>query len=153
MCARAYTRTHPRTTLTPTKMEKYARQNSYLYPFQNTQVRETGIKLFPQCHVETLNRNREHIRQGRVGRPARSPEAKIPQTKIEMSWRIGERVSWDFGSGFSGFHCLKECVFRRTSSEDLINLRSRLHIFDKCMCAMYVMMYVVCVGRTDRWSR
>jgi len=152
VCTRVHTYTpthHPHTH----KNGEICKTELLSLPLPKHTRKETGIKLFPQCHVETLNRNREHIRQGRVGRPARSPEAKIPQTKIEMSWRIGERVSWDFGSGFSGFHCLKECVFRRTSSEDLINLRSRLHIFDKCMCAMYVMMYVVCVGRTDRWSR
>jgi len=35
VCLRAYTSTHPPTTLTPAKIEKYARQNFYLYPYQN----------------------------------------------------------------------------------------------------------------------
>ena len=33
---RAYTSTHPPTTLTPAKIEKHTRQNPYLYPCQNT---------------------------------------------------------------------------------------------------------------------
>jgi hypothetical protein len=32
---RAYTSTHTPTTLTPAKIEKYTRQNPYLYPYQN----------------------------------------------------------------------------------------------------------------------
>ena len=36
VCVRAYTSTHTPTTLTPQKIEKYTRQNPYLYPLQNT---------------------------------------------------------------------------------------------------------------------
>ena len=32
---RAYTSTHTPTTLIPAKIEKYTRQNPYLYPYQN----------------------------------------------------------------------------------------------------------------------
>jgi len=35
VCVRAYTSTHTPTTLTPAKIEKYTRQNPYLYPCQN----------------------------------------------------------------------------------------------------------------------
>ena len=35
VCVRAYTSTHTHTTLTPAKIEKYRRQNPYLYPCQN----------------------------------------------------------------------------------------------------------------------
>jgi len=35
VCVRAYTSTHPPTTLKPAKIEKYTRQNPYLYPCQN----------------------------------------------------------------------------------------------------------------------
>jgi len=35
VCERAYTSTHPLTTLTPAKIEKYIRQTPYLYPYQN----------------------------------------------------------------------------------------------------------------------
>ena len=35
VCVRAYTTTHTPTTLTPAKIEKYTRQNPYLYPRQN----------------------------------------------------------------------------------------------------------------------
>jgi len=35
VCARACTSTHTPTTLTPAKIEKYTRQNPYLYPCQN----------------------------------------------------------------------------------------------------------------------
>jgi len=35
VCVCAYTSTHTHTTLTPAKIEKYTRQNPYLYPCQN----------------------------------------------------------------------------------------------------------------------
>jgi len=35
VCVRAYISTHTPTTLTPAKIEKYTRQNPYLYPCQN----------------------------------------------------------------------------------------------------------------------
>jgi len=35
VCVRAYTSTHPPTTLTPAKIEEYTSQNPYLYPYQN----------------------------------------------------------------------------------------------------------------------
>jgi len=35
VCSRAYTSTHPSTTLTPAKIEKHTRQNPYLYPCQS----------------------------------------------------------------------------------------------------------------------
>jgi len=35
VCVRAYTNTHTHTTLTPAKIEKYTRQNPYLYPCPN----------------------------------------------------------------------------------------------------------------------
>ena len=35
VCVRAYVSTHTPTTLTPAKIEKYTRQNPYLYPCQN----------------------------------------------------------------------------------------------------------------------
>jgi len=35
VCVRVYTRTHPPTTLTPAKIEKYTRQTPDLYPCQN----------------------------------------------------------------------------------------------------------------------
>ena len=34
VCVRAYTSTHPHTTLTPARIEKYTRQNPYFYPCQ-----------------------------------------------------------------------------------------------------------------------
>jgi len=60
-----------------------------------------------------------------------------------------ERVSWKFEWNFTGFHCHKYRDFRRTRVEDLTNLRSWSQIVDKCMCVMYVMMYM-CVCGEDR---
>ena len=51
----------------------------------------------------------------------------------------------------SGYFILLEIIcFRRTSVEHLSNPCSESQIFDNCMCVMYVMMSVVCVGRTGR---
>jgi len=60
-------------------------------------------------------------------------------------------VSWNYGSDFTRFHCLQIRVFRRpgTSVEDLTHLCSRSHEFDKCMCVMCVIMYVVNAGTTN----
>jgi len=41
-CVRAYTSTHTPTTLTPTKIEKYTRQNPYLFPCQNIASRASN---------------------------------------------------------------------------------------------------------------
>ena len=81
------------------------------------------------------------------GRPARPPEAKTLPLFLEMTHRIGERVSWKFGSNFTGVYCLKKFVIRLTSVEDWTNLCSWSQTADKCGCAM---MYVMCAGRTDR---
>ena len=50
------------------------------------------------------------------GRPTRPPETNISQKKSEMSYRIGERVSWKFGFNFSGFYCLEKNVFSDTEA-------------------------------------
>ena len=42
VCVRAYTSTHPPTTLTPVKIEKYTRQTPYLYPCQNITSHENN---------------------------------------------------------------------------------------------------------------
>jgi len=52
-------------------------------------------------------------------------------------------------SNFLGFHRLKKRVLRRTSVEYLTTLPSGSQIFAS-ECVMYVMMYVMCAGRTDR---
>ena len=46
VCVRAYTNTHPPTTLTPTKIDNYTRQPSYLYLCQNI-VSHTSNKHQP----------------------------------------------------------------------------------------------------------
>ena len=45
VCVRAYTSTHTHTTLTPAKIEKYTRQNPYLYP----------AKTWPPTPVTSVN--------------------------------------------------------------------------------------------------
>ena len=46
VCARAYTSTHPPTTLPPAKIEKYTRQDPYLYSCQNI-ASHTSTKRYP----------------------------------------------------------------------------------------------------------
>ena len=42
----------------------------------------------------------------------------------------------------TSYEVIKATSINRTSVEDLTNLRSWNQIVDKCMCVMYVMMYV-----------
>jgi len=46
VCVRVYTSTHTPTTLTPAKIEKYTRQTSYLYLYQNIDS-HTSNKRYP----------------------------------------------------------------------------------------------------------
>jgi len=70
---------------------------------------ETGKNLFPQwCPL----RNREHKQKqlmGLVG-PRGHRRPKSANNNFEMSLRVGERVCWNFGSKFPGFHRLKNVL-------------------------------------------
>jgi len=49
-------------------------------------------------------------------RPTRPPETNISPKRSEISYRIGERVSWKFGLIFLGFYCLEKNVFSDTEA-------------------------------------
>jgi len=68
-CARAYTSlsTHPSTTLTPATIEKYTKQNPYLY----------------SCQLIAL-----HIRRAPVGEHARRPSLKMHHVAVREKWRV-----------------------------------------------------------------
>ena len=53
VCVRAYTSTHPPTTLTPAKIEKYTRQNPCLYPCQNIASHATNQQAGKKHHFQT----------------------------------------------------------------------------------------------------
>ena len=90
-----------------------------------------GINLFPKWRlVWTGNRNREHVGHSSVWSPCKATRGS--QLATIFLWDIvAHRVSWKFGSNFTGFHCLQKTgfhclekrVFRRTSVQILINLR------------------------------
>ena len=109
---------------------------------------ETGNNLFPQwCPLRNREQKRNQFKFLVAPRGRRRLKFTSQFFFFDMSQRIEECVCWNFGLKFSGFHRLKKRVFRRRSVGDLTNLGVK---YFTNVCVMYVMMYVLCAGRTDR---